>query len=128
MRVQVASASQFKPLRNKTRQYLDMNTGLVVSKRQRDNMIKGGTNEQRARENSIGVRRYDAKELKQLYKQQHKADYPHLLLTDKQVNERLKDITKRLRSRNQAVRRKAELQLAPKAVRDIFYAEKNKIR
>ena len=107
--------------KTKTRNYIDLETGEVVSERAKDKIVKGYTKEVSSRR-SQGYGN-TANDLKLLYQKQHVKDYGYKL-DNKTLNERTKGITKRLQSRNESTRTKAFLQLQTKAFRDKWYKDR----
>lgn len=107
--------------KTKSRNYIDLETGEVVSERAKDKILKGYTKEVSSRR-SQGYGN-TANDLKLLYQNQHVKDYGYKL-DKKTLNDRMKGITKRLQSRNESTRTKAFLQLQTKAFRDKWYKDR----
>ena len=107
--------------KTKSRNYIDLQTGEVISERAKDKIINGATKEVSARVKQGYPQ--TAKELKLLYLKQYKADYGYSL-DKKVIDERMKGITKRLQSRNDSTRTSAFLQMQTKAYRDKWYKDR----
>ena len=107
--------------KTKSRNYIDLETGEVVSERAKDKILKGYTKEVSSRR-SQGYGN-TANDLKLLYQNQHVKDYGYKL-DKKTLNDRMKGITKRLQSRNESTKTTAFLQLQTKAFRDKWYKDR----
>ena len=118
------SYTDYKPLRDKGRNYAN-SSGQVISKRQYDKLRRGGISNEVYADARAGRETRKQSELVEAYYRQWFIDFPKATtpITKADVRRRLKGIKKKLNSSDLNVRRKANLQLQTKAIRDSFYHE-----